>query len=150
MTARRRQSFLQRWKPAARAKTQVLLAALLWTSVGAGLSVAGLRWCADTRAPWPPLLGLSGFGLGLLKGRLALERTARRSAARIALRGDGTCLGGFLSWKTWIFVLAMMVGGMVLRRSGLPRPVLGVLYTAVGTGLLWGCRIYWREWRHTG
>ncbi len=127
----------------------MLLAALLWTCVGTGLSLAGLRWCADTRAPWPPVLGLSGLGLGLLKGRFALERTARRSAARIAQRGDGKCLGGFLSWRSWLFVLAMMAMGVVLRRSGLPRPFLGVLYTAVGTSLLWGGRVYWGQWRAT-
>jgi hypothetical protein len=138
--------FFERWKPAARARTQVFLAALLWTFVGTGLSVAGLRWCAETQLTWSAFLVLLGVVLGLLKGRFALERTARRSSARIARRGDGKCLGGFLSWKSWLFVLAMVLTGAVLRRSGIPRSVLGVLYTAVGSGLLWGSRVYWGEW----
>ena len=137
---------LDRWKPSARARTHVLLAALLWTAVGGGLSLAGLVWCARAVRPWSWALASGGVALGILKGRFALERTARSSAARIASRGDGKCLGGFLSWKSWVFVLAMVTAGAVLRRSGLPRELLGVLYTAVGTALLWGSRVYWRAW----
>ncbi len=136
---------MARWKPAAAARTHLLAAGLLWTVVGAGLLAAGLRWCAGIggAAAWG--LAAAGVAAGLLKGRLALDRTARRAAARIRSRGDGNCLGGFLSWKTWLFVLGMMGLGAVLRRSGLSRAVLGPVYTAVGTALLWGSRIYWAE-----
>ncbi len=136
---------LGRWKPAAAARTHLLAAGLLWTGVGAGLLAAGLRWCAGVGggAAWG--LAAAGVAAGLLKGRLALDRTARNAAARIRSRGDGNCLGGFLSWKTWLFVLVMMGLGAVLRRSGLSRVVLGPVYTAVGTALLWGSRIYWAE-----
>jgi hypothetical protein len=76
-----------------------------------------------------------------------LSRTARRAAARIARRGDGTCLGGFLSWQSWLFVLGMMAAGAALRRSALPRTALGVVYVAVGIALLWGSRVFWAAWR---
>ncbi len=135
--------FLEAWKPAAGARVHLLLAALMWTGVGLGLSLAGIGWCLGAPKFWPfPLLG-AGLALGLVKGRIALERTARRSSTRIARRGDGKCLGGFLSWKSWLFVLAMMAMGVALRRSHLPRAFLGVLYTAVGVGLLWGSRVFW-------
>ena len=138
---------LERWKPSAGARTHVLMAALLWTCVGVGLSTAGMRWCFRAGSPWGPLLIAGGLGLGLIKGRFALQRTAIRSAARIARRGDGKCLGGFLSWKSWLFVLAMMGMGVLLRRSDVPRAVLGLVYTAVGAALLWGSRVFWSEWR---
>lgn len=142
-------STLQRFKPAARARTQVFLAAVLWTAVGAGLFGTGTVWMNRAHPPW--LVGLLALaaGLGLAKGQLLLSRTARKAAARIALRGDGTCLGGFLSWRSWLFVLAMMAGGAVLRRSTLPRTALGVVYVAVGVALLWGSRVFWAAWRRS-
>ncbi len=140
-------SFAQRWKPAARARTQVLLAALLWTGVGTGMTVAGVHWSLGAPALWPAAILAVALPVGLLKGRFALARTARAVAERIARRGDGTCLGGFLSWQTWLFVLAMMGLGAALRRSDLPRALLGLVYTAVGVALLWGCRVFWAQWR---
>jgi hypothetical protein len=141
------EAFWDRWKPRARARTHVLAAALLWTCVGTGLTAAGLHWCLGADQPWPAALMAAGIVLGVLKGRIALERAARKSAARIAVRGDDRCLGGFLSWRTWLFVLAMMAMGAALRHSELPRALLGVLYTAVGAALLWGSRTFWAAWR---
>jgi hypothetical protein len=138
---------LRRFKPAARARTQVFLAAALWTGVGAGLAGAGVVWSLSAPALWPAAILAAALFLGFFKGRFALEATARRIARRIAARGDGTCLGGFLSWKTWLFVLAMMGLGAVLRRSEVPRAALGLLYCSVGVALLWGSRVFWAEWR---
>lgn len=138
---------LRRWKPAARARTQVFLAAALWTGVGMGLTGAGVVWSLFAPALWPAAILAVAVPLGLFKGRFALETTARRIARRIAARGDGTCLGGFLSWKTWLFVLAMMGLGAMLRRSDLPRAALGLLYCSVGVALLWGSRVFWAQWR---
>ena len=139
--------WFERWKPAAPARTHVLAAAAVWTGVGMGLGMAGLVWTAEADAPWPWLLVPLAVAVGLAKGRLALDRAARRAAGRIRARGDGRCLGGFLSWRMWLFVLGMMLLGGALRRSSVPRPVLGFVYTAVGASLLWGSRIYWRVWR---
>lgn len=142
-------SLLERWKPAARARTHLLLAAALWSCVGVGLTVAGVHWSLGASRPWPVLVLAAALVLGAAKGRFALERTARRVAARIAARGDGKCLGGFLSWQTWLFVFTMMGMGAALRRSDLPRIVLGLVYATVGVALLWGSRVFWAAWRGT-
>lgn len=141
--------YLERWKPAASARTHLLLAALLWTCVGTGLSIAGIRWSASSGFLWTLILLALGVSVGLAKGRYALEKTARVSAARMASRGDGKCLGGFLSWQSWLLVLGMMAAGYLLRRSGVPKPLLGFLYVAIGTALLRGSRVYWAERRRS-
>jgi hypothetical protein len=139
-----------RWKPAAGARTHLLLAAMLWSAVGLGLSAAGIRWSLGAQGLWPLLLLLLGFGLGAAKAHFVLDRTAARSAARIVSRGDGKCLGGFLSWQSWAFVLAMIGLGVSLRRSPLPRTLLGIIYTGVGLGLLKGSRCFWAARRRLG
>jgi hypothetical protein len=135
-------TWAERWKPAAGVRTHLLAAAVLWTLVGTGLSAAGIAWSLSAREPLIPL-GI-GLLLGALKGIFVISRVAVRNARRIVSRGDGKCLGGFLSIKTWLLVAAMMGSGMVLRRSGVPKPVLGGIYTAVGIGLLAGCVKLWQ------
>ena len=55
---------------------------------------------------------------------------------RIERRGDGRCIGGFLSLRTWALVALMMVAGRTLRHSFVPAVIIGLAYAAVGTALL--------------
>jgi hypothetical protein len=97
--------------------------------------------------PWSLLLAVAGVAAGVVKGRLVIRKMADWNTARIIARGDGRCLGGFLAPKTWLLVAAMMASGIILRRSGVPRAVLGVLYTAVGSALLIGGLQLWKARR---
>jgi hypothetical protein len=139
---------LERWKPAAAGRTQVLLAAALWTVVGTLLSGFGARWTLEAFGRGAGALAIAlGIGAGLLKGRFVLDKAAERIVDRIVARGDGRCVGGFLSWRTWLLVALMAGAGRLLRGGLLPHAVVGPLYAAVGAGLLFSSRIAWRRWR---
>jgi len=122
----------------------------LWTVVGLGLLTLGLIWCFAVRLPWPFVLAVLGIAACSLNGRFVLRRLAEKNAARVVRRGDGHCLGGFLSVKTWLLVAVMMTSGILLRRSGVPHPILGVLYSAIGTALLAGSIPLWKARRQLG
>jgi hypothetical protein len=142
---------LEAYKPAASARTHLLLAALLWTVVGATLLFLGFRWAllADISYAW--LLLVLAVVVGVFKALFVLERTARRTIGRIRERGDGRCIGGFLSVRTWLFVGLMMLAGYLLRHSALPRAIVGLIYAAVGTALLVASRRLWGAWSgHAG
>ena len=146
-----RPSPLQRWKPRAAGRTQLLLAAAFWSCVGSALLLAGARWSLRAAGPGDgALLVALGVAAGLLKGRFVLDRAARRIAERIAARGDGHCAGGFLSARSWLLVALMSAAGRLLRGGLLSHAVVGPLYTAIGTGLLFSSRTAWRRWRATG
>ena len=86
---------------------------------------------------------------GLLKARFVLRRAAGRTVERIQARGDGYCLGGFLSWQSWLLVVLMVAVGRSLRGGVLPRTITGFLYAAVGTALLVAAHQIWHAWyRH--
>jgi hypothetical protein len=140
----------ERWKPRAAGRTQLLLAGALWTVVGALLLFFGARWtlAAFDGRGGPLAIGLA-IGVGLLKGRFLLDRTARRITDRIAARGDGRCIGGFLSWRSWLLVALMSGAGRLLRGGLLPHAVVGPLYTAIGAALLFSSRTAWQRWRAT-
>jgi len=143
-----RYSLLQRLKPRAAGRTQLLLAGALWTVVGALLLGFGARWTLEALGrPAGALTLLLAVGAGLLKGRFVLDRAAARITDRIAARGDGRCAGGFLSWRSWLLVALMSAAGRLLRSGLLSHAIVGLLYTAIGAGLLFSSRIAWRRWR---
>ena len=140
-------SWKEEYKPQASRRVQVLLAAAMWTAVGGGLLFFGAHWITGGRLTIAGVaLLLGGVGAGLVKSRLVLDRTAAKILSRIASRGEGRCVGGFLSVRSWLLVLGMIILGRVLRGGVLPTPAVGVLYVAIGTGLLASSRIAWRIW----
>jgi hypothetical protein len=142
---------LDRWKPRGSGRTQLLLAAGLWTAVGTLLLGFGARWTLEALGPRSglPVVALA-VGAGLLKGRFILDRTAVRIADRIARRGDGRCLGGFLSLRSWLLVALMSGAGRLLRGGLAPPAVVGPLYAAIGAGLLFSSRVAWSRRRSLG
>jgi hypothetical protein len=135
-------------KPAAAVATHLMLAWLMWASVGAALVFFGVRWswqAAPTLAPW---LMVGAVAVGVAKSRLVLDRAARRIVDRIRARGDGRCLGGFLSLRTWALVVLMMAAGRLLRGT-LARGIIGPLYLAIGTALCLSSRLSWSAWRNS-
>ena len=146
-----RRSPLERWKPRASGRTQLLLSGGLWSIVGTLLLFFGARWTLEAFGSRVSVLAVAlGVGAGLLKGRFVLDKAAGRIADRIAARGDGHCVGGFLSWRTWLLVALMSGAGRLLRGGLLPHAVVGPLYTAIGAGLLFSSRTAWKRWRSTG
>jgi hypothetical protein len=133
-------------KPAAPARAHLLLAGLLWTVVGAMLLFFGARWAVAANVPYMPAILLLAVVAGVLKAEYVLARTARRAIDRILARGDGRCIGGFLSARTWLFVLMMMGLGYALRHGLARRAVVGVIYVAIGTALLLAARRFWVAW----
>ena len=119
----------------------------MWSLAGMALLAVGGRWVFQSRPAeaWP-VLGLS-LAVGFLKARFILDRVAKRIIERIESRGDGRCLGGFLSWKSWLLVAAMILLGRALRASPLPVLARGAIYAAIGAALLVASR---RLWEHRG
>jgi len=120
----------------------------MWSVVGTSLLVFGARWVLQSRA-WFALLLICGAAcVGVAKSRFILDRAARRIVERITSRGDGNCIGGFLSMRTWGMVAVMVGAGRLLRSDVHHRIAIGAIYVAVGSGLVLGARLLWRAWHH--
>jgi hypothetical protein len=144
-------SWLETYKPAVSSRSQLLLAAVLWSMVGTMLLTFGTIWIFFRGDRTISLfILLVAVGLGLLKNSLALDRTANSIARRIVERGEGRCVGGFFSLRTWALVVCMIVLGRLLRGTNVPLQLLGLLYAAVGTGLLISSRSIWVAWKDHG
>jgi len=137
---------LDAYKPAASARTHLLLAAVMWTVVGCVLAALGALWLLGSHVAGVWLWFAASVVLGVLKARLVLLRTARRVIERIKARGDGCCVGGFVSWRTWLFIALMMTAGYVLRHGLVPHAVVGFIYLAVGVALVTAAARVWLAW----
>jgi hypothetical protein len=135
-----RRDGIRRFTPRAGQRVQLFSAAAMWA---VGASILLLRGVGFLHDSWFAALLAIAVALGVMKSRYLLDRVARRAVLRIHERGRA-CYFGFFSWKSWLFVVVMMGGGILLRRSGLPRDVLAVLYVGVGTGLVLADRIFWQ------
>ena len=139
-------SWLETYKPVASSRLQLLLAGCTWSTVGMGLICVGTYWLVGTSGHIISLLAVS-LCLGLGKSLLVLDRVAKRIVKRIELRGEGRCLASFYSLGGWAIVILMMVMGRILRSAGISYSILGVIYAAVGTGLLVSSRLIWLAWK---
>ena len=133
-----------RLKPAASRKTMLLIAALFWTVVGMGLIVRGAGILV--RGDHYFLLALAVV-IGTAKSLFVFEKTARENIMRIQEKEEGSCLGGIFSFKSWLLILVMIALGRLLRLSGLPLGLYGVVVLAVGWGLFLASRVVWLEWK---
>ena len=131
-------------KPAAPAWAHALLAACLWTAVGGALGTFGVLWALGGGSAAAPYVLAGAVLVGLAKGAFVLGKTAARNVARIEERGDGKCLGGFLSWRSWLLVGAMIALGRLLRGGLLSTETVGFVYAAIGVALLAGSVVLWR------
>ena len=135
-----RRDGVRRFTPRAGQRVQLFSAAAMWAVGAAILLVRGVGFLHDS---WYAALLALAVVIGVVKSRYLLDRVARKAVLRIHERGKA-CYFGFFSWKSWMFVIVMMGGGILLRRSGLPRDFLAVLYVGVGTGLVLADRIFWQ------
>jgi hypothetical protein len=135
--------------PNASRRAHLFAASLLWTLVGLGLLAAGTAWAVTSGSPAAaPILLLAAMA-GAAKARFILRKTANRIAERIERRGDSRCIGGFLSWRSWLLVLSMMAFGRLLRASPLAPVARGAIYAAIGVAMLGGSLFLWRRWRRS-
>jgi Flp pilus assembly protein TadB len=112
-----------------------------------GLICVGTYWLVSSTSHTASLLVIS-LCLGVGKSILILDRVAKKTVKRIEQRGEGRCLASFYSLRGWALVILMMVMGRILRGAGISYALLGVIYAAVGTGLLLSSRSMWLAWKH--
>jgi hypothetical protein len=142
--------WLEARKPKAPVRVHVLLATLMWTIAGLFLFMRGagnMMSLPDGVNPWWLIFAVF---IGVLKGWLIFDKTATRIISRIESRKEDRCLGGFLSLKSWGMILLMVFLGMSLRVSHLPGVLVWGVYVAVGTGLFFSSRLFWKEWIRRG
>ena len=147
-------SWWDRLTPRLGVRVQLYAAAILWLVAVSFLLVRGVLFIEAPPGArhshfsyWIVPIALVAVVIGIIKARFILIRYANKAVARIRRRGHA-CFFGFFAPTSWLFVIVMMGGGMLLRSSALVdytwgRVFLSTLYIAVGTALAIADRIFW-------
>ena len=127
------------------------IAASIWTLVGAGLLTMGcvfwfhFPYLGDLDAEHIAI-GSAALSIGLLKGKFVLDKTASRvieNTINLQEANPFKSIFQMFGGKTIALIASMMGIGVILRAAGVSFEIRGLIYLAVGTGLLWSCRQYW-------
>ena len=136
-------------EPAVTRRTLVRSAALVWTVVGAFLSMRAMIWFSDSERTVMYLV-LVALVIGFLKGHFVFTIIARRNILRIhelSPHKERICIFAFQAALSYLLILAMITLGILLRLSPIPREYLAMVYLAIGVGLVYASVQYWLSGR---
>ena len=130
-------------------KTSLTIVGLIWLSVGLGLSIAGSLWILKLGLGKKLITFITtGVIIGLLKGKFILQKVASKyhKRADVVQFNKNDILTGWvkiLGIKGFILIGLMMGMGYYLRHyTNIDRPILGIVYLAVGIALVYASKIF--------
>jgi hypothetical protein len=126
---------LERWKPALPRAWLYLLSGLMWSGVGLMLCFLAYGWLLQVEVLNALLLTAAGVLLGTAIYRFGFLGLAIKNINRIRLLPAKACLFAFQEWKSYPLIAVMIMLGITLRHSPIPKSYLAVLYIGIGLGL---------------
>lgn len=136
-------NWLTRFNPALPKKWLLILAGVMWSGVGILLLSLAFNWLAHPFATTSFWLGLLGVTISLAVNRWMFSGLAGKNIQRILAYQDKACVFSFQAWKSYLIIVVMMSGGILLRHSAFPKPYLAVVYAAIGGGLFQASLAYY-------
>ncbi len=136
---------LERVIPSVDKRWLLLTAGLIWMGVSLMLSAFAFTWLRPL--PWTTSLplALAGLLIAFVAYRLGFFKLALRNIGRIkALAGPASILA-FQQVKAYFMIAIMASGGAFLRHSAFPKPILAVIYLAMGGCLFLSSLLYYPE-----
>ncbi|HEX9116331.1 MAG TPA: hypothetical protein VGA61_09705 [Anaerolineae bacterium] len=136
---------LDRLLPSVHKRWLLLLAGVIWMGVSLMLAAFAFSWLRPL--PWTTSLPLALVGLAIAAAayRLGFFKLALRNIRRIqALAGPANILA-FQQAKAYFMIILMASGGALLRHSAFPKPILAVVYLAMGGCLFLASLLYYPE-----
>lgn len=129
-------------------KTSLILVGLIWLAVGIYLGITGTNWMLGLGLGKKLIIFLAvSTTIGLLKGKFVLKKVALKYYKRadtIQFNKSDILTGWIriLGLKGFILIGLMMGMGIFLRHSNIDRPILGIIYLAVGIALVYASKIF--------
>ena len=127
---------LERWKPVVKKTTLLLLAGVMWIGVGLMLDTLSYLWLKQEAAHQALLMAFLGFLCALVIHHFGFLRIVNRNLGRILPMSGKRCVFSFIPWQSYILTVLMVLMGILLRHSPIPKLYLAVLYIGIGTALV--------------
>lgn len=128
----------------------LLLAGLMWIGVGLMLMKMAYGWlgAVGDRSAFP--FAAAGVIIALIVHHFGFLRVVDKNLGRILPMEGKRCIFAFISWKSYLLIAVMVLLGVLLRHSPLPRQHLAIIYIGIGLALVLSSIRYLRVMlRHT-
>lgn len=136
---------INRYKPAAGKKVLILLAGLMWALSGIMLLSLAARWISAAGLRDKATVFSAGFVLSMIIHHFGFLRIVDRNLERLLPVSERRCIFSFMPLKSWLIIPVMAAMGMLVRHSGLPKPYMSVIYSAIGIALFLSGIRYFRH-----
>ena len=136
---------LERWKPALPRVWLYLLSGLMWSGVGLMLCTLAYGWLLQVEVLNAMLLTMAGGVLGTAIYRFGFLGLAIKNIHRIQRLPPKACLFAFQEWQSYPLIAVMIMLGIMLRHSPIPKHYLAVLYIGIGLGLFLASLHYYQH-----
>lgn len=127
---------IEKWKPGVPKSTLLLLGGMMWIIVGMMLNGWAFTWLRNERHDFALLALIIGFICSLVIHHFGFLRIVDKNLDRILPMEGRRCVFSFLTWKSYVLVVIMIVTGYSLRHSPIPKLYLAVPYAGIGTALI--------------
>lgn len=123
---------LNKYTPSIKSTYLLVLAGLLWLSVGLMLCNFAYHWLLYYEGKFTIYILSGGLVLAIVFNRFKFRKFASKNIERIKAKGVKSCFFSFISWQTYIVAAIMMTMGITLRHSSIPKEYLSILYIGIG------------------
>jgi hypothetical protein len=127
---------IKKYKPAVPKAVLLFLAGGLWFGVGVMLLFLAASWLRDAVQVNRALFTGTGVVLALLIHYFGFSKIVDKNLGRILPSDEKKCVFSFMPWKSYLLIPVMIILGLLLRHSALPKHCLAILYIAIGLALL--------------
>jgi hypothetical protein len=132
-------------KPSVRRHWLLFAAGVVWLTVGSGLIAVACFWFYRSAWPLSLVLGALSLALGLIVYSRGFSRIVKKNLERIGAKPEVVCLFAFQGWRSYFLIFAMMLMGFALRRLPIPKNVVAMIYFTMGSALIRGSSLYFRQ-----
>lgn len=140
--------FLEKLNPAVSKYWLIALAGLMWSAVGFMLCRMAYIWLAAVPWFWCLPLGAISIISAIMAYRYGFSRIALKNITRLCLLSDKICIFAFQAWRSYLIIVFMILLGVLLRDSPLPKHFLAIIYMTIGGALfLSSFHYYCRIWQ---
>jgi hypothetical protein len=126
----------ERFKPAVDRGVLLFLAGFMWICVGTMLLSFSYSWLHASQEGASFVWAGAGVLLALGIHHFGFLRVVDKNLGRILPMEGKKCLFSFMPWQSYVIVGAMVVLGVLLRHSPIPKRYLSILYSGIGLALI--------------
>jgi hypothetical protein len=138
-------NLLSKLHPAVPRRWLFAIAGMLWAGVGVLLYTRAIFWLGGLALSAALSMNAVAIILAFVGYTSLFYRIVQRNIARIGTLPEHVCAFAFTAWRGYIIMGGMVVLGLTLRNSSIPKIYLSVPYGAMGGMLLIGSTRFFRR-----